>query len=180
MLTIQVPVTESFDDEKQEFVTTKWFQLDLEHSLASVSKWESKFEKPFLGKDEKTPEEALWYVIAMSVTPNTPRGIFAKLSKENTEEINNYISAKMTATWFREDPSSRGSQEVITSELIYYWMITLNIPFECQYWHLNRLLTLIQVCNRKNSPPKKRSRSEIAAERRKLNEQRMSAMRSSG
>lgn len=179
MLKLTVVIAEGYDEEKDEFVTAEAHELQLEHSLVSVSKWESHFEKPFLSGTDKSNEEMLWYIHAMS-SAEIPPEVFSKISPGNISDIQSYISAKMTATWFREEKATAFSKEVITAELIYYWMIGLGVPFECQYWHLNKLLTLIRVCNEKSKPPKKRSRAEIAEERRTLNEQRLKAMKSSG
>jgi hypothetical protein len=170
---------EKYDEVRQVFVHPHHYELKLEHSLVSVSKWEAFFEKPFLDGKEKTPEETLWYVEAMIVDPYVPPEVFPRLTQENFDEIEQYIKAKKTATWFTEKPESP-SKQVITSELIYYWMIALNIPFEAQYWHFNRLLTLIKVCDEKNQPPKKMNKREQAAERRRLNAERKARMGTSG
>lgn len=179
MLTIVVPEREYFDDNKNEFVHTKEVTLQLEHSLVSLSKWEAKWNKPFLSTNDKTDEEILDYIRCMTVTQNVDKSVYYRLSKENIEKINNYINLPMTATTFSDKNTSR-NKETITAEIVYYWMIALNIPFECQKWHLNRLLTLVKVCSIKNTPPKKMSRNEIFNRNRALNASRRKALGTKG
>lgn len=180
MLRIIVPGDEAFDDSDETFTTVGDVVLELEHSLVSLSKWESKFEKPFLGKEEKTSDEAIGYVIAMTLTPDIPDEIFKRLTEDNFKSINSYLDAKMTATWFSESSNRPDTGVVITAELIYYWMTVFQIPFECQHWHLNRLFTLIQICNIKQEKPKKMSRGDIAARNRELNAQRRKQLGTKG
>lgn len=172
MLTVVVPGVEMFDDSSQEFTTRGDVVLELEHSLVSLSKWESIFEKPFLGKEEKSTDEVIGYIKAMTLTPNVSDEVWEKLNEDNYQAINAYIDSKMTATWFNDQGKDSPNREVITAEVIYHWMITFQIPFECQHWHLNRLMTLIRVCNVKTTKPKKMSRSEIAAHNRAINAER--------
>jgi hypothetical protein len=184
MLTVRVILSEGFNNETQKFVPLETFELQFEHSLASLSKWESKFEKPFISGDPKNAEESLGYITCMTLTPDVPPGVFNSLfnkafNKAAIDEINNYINAKMTATWFGDQPPAP-SREVITAEIIYYWMVTFNIPFECEKWHLNRLFTLIRVCDQKNKPVKKLSHNELALRNRQLNEQRRALYNTSG
>ena len=169
MLQITIPASEQWDESKQEFVNTKEQALQLEHSLVSLSKWESKWCKSFFSKQEKTYEETLNYIQCMTLTQNVKPEVYNCLTQENIDQINEYIEAPMTATYFNKDEKSKGSNETITSELIYYWMIALNIPFECQKWHLNRLQALIEVCNRKNGTKKPMSKSELAKRNTELN-----------
>lgn len=181
MLTIVVPGQEFFDEATQQFINTPEITLELEHSLASLSKWESVWHKPFLGKGEKTTEETIGYVIAMTKTQNVPREVYDRLSNDNLQRINEYINAQMTATWFAETPHKGGSPEVITAEIVYYWMISLGIPLECEHWHFDRLITLIKVCNEKNSPQKKKmGRRELVEQRRMLNAQRKAQLKTTG
>jgi len=180
MLKLTVPGVESYDEEKEEFVEVGEVVLELEHSLVSLSKWESQYEKPFLGNSEKSTEEIIGYIKAMVVTPEVPEEIFSRLSEANMLEINDYIDAKMTATWFHEAPGAPATREVVTAELVYYWMVTFSIDWEAQYWHLNRLFTLIRVCNIKNAKPKKMSRAEVAARNRELNAQRKAQLGTKG
>ena len=179
MLYITIPGTEQWDELNQEFTYTKSQRLQLEHSLVSISKWESKWKKPFLTKDPKTTEETVDYIRCMTLTQNVSPEVYNNLTMNNVSEINDYIESPMTATFIHEQQQS-GRREIITSELIYYWMIALTIPFDCQKWHLNRLLTLIKICNIKNQPPRKRSRSEIMSQNAALNAARRKQLNSKG
>ena len=180
MITINVPANEAFDESTGEFIQTKATELQLEHSLISISKWESKWHKPFLSGTNKTMEETIDYIRCMALNRNVDPMVYRFLSDENIMTVNAYIEDTMTATWFSEDKSKSNSREVITSELIYYWMIALNIPFECEKWHLNRLLTLVKVCNIQNQPEKTMSKREVMSRNRMLNEQRRKAMNTKG
>ena len=180
MLTITVGATKSFDDETQLFTSEGGVELQLEHSLVSLSKWESMHEIPFLGPKPKTPEQLLSYIECMVLTENPPGNFLEKLSKENVEEIQAYIDRKMTATWFSEIQRQTGAQETITAELVYYWMTVFHIPFECETWHLNRLFTLIRICSLKQDKPKKMSRAEVAQRNRELNAQRKAQLGTRG
>lgn len=180
MLKIIVPGIELFDDERQVFITEDESVLELEHSLVSLSKWEETWEKPFLGDAKKTPEEILGYVQAMCVTPDVSPEVFRRLTEENVQAINNYVDAKMTATWFSSATGSAPSREIITSEIIYHWMFALKVPMECQNWHLSKLFTLIKVINEKRNPPKKMTQREIMEQNRRLNAQRRAELKTSG
>lgn len=181
MLQITIPLSpEAWDEAKEEFVPGESITLNLEHSLVSLSEWESKWCKPFLTKNEKTYEETLDYIKFMTVSPNVEPDVYEHLSMHNISQINKYIAAPMTATTFREDDKSKTSRKIVTSELIYYWMIALNIPFECQSWHLNRLLTLIRVCNEENKPRDKMSGNKLLERNAALNAARRKQLNTKG
>lgn len=180
MLTITVPGKEFFDERTNAFVEIKPAVLQLEHSLVSISKWESKWEKPFLSNQGLTMAETVDYVRCMTLTQHVDPYVYLALSKENLEEVRGYIDRKMSATWFSKEQNHSRSREVITSELIYYWMIAFNVPPEYQKWHLNRLLILLKICAIKSQPPKKMSKRDIMSRNRSLNAARRQAMNSKG
>jgi hypothetical protein len=182
MLQLKVVTGEGFDDSTSEFVESSFVILMLEHSLRSLSKWESKWCVPFLGTQTKTTEQVVDYVLMMVVSGEIPPEVLGVMTKDHFDAINAYINAPMTATTFNE-PKKPSNKETITAELIYYWMTALGIPFECQDWHLNKLLTLIKVCNIKNAPKDKSHGSltrQTAMDRRALNEQRRRQLGTSG
>lgn len=182
MLRISLRKREVFDEETLEFKTIEPRTLRLEHSLIALSKWESKWCKPFLTSSKtqkRTPEEMIDYIRCMSLDEIEPEDLLG-LTQSDLNKISEYISLPMTATTFRDDPNARPSREVVTAEIIYYWMITLGIPFECQKWHLNRLMTLIKVCSIKNAPEKKMSKKQMLSQRNALNSARRRQMNTRG
>ena len=179
MLQITINGSEYYDDNKQEVIYIKPQTITLEHSLVSISKWEAKWKKPFIGKT-KTPEEILDYVKCMTITQNVNPLLYYSLSDDNLKEINDYIEDPMTATWFSKTEEKSFNREIITSEVIYYQMIVFNIPVEFQKWHINRLLTLIKVCGEKQKSSKKMSKAEIMKRNRELNEKRRAMMNTKG
>lgn len=180
MLQITIPKGELWDEKNERFVYTKEQTLQLEHSLVSLSKWESKWCKPFISREPRTPEETIDYIRCMTLTQNVDPNCYLFLSMDQIKKINEYIELPMTATTFSKNPYEKPNREQITAELLYYSMIALNIPFECQKWHLNRLLTLIKVCNIKNTPPKKMSKSQILKNNASLNAARKQKLNTSG
>lgn len=185
MLTLIIPSQRMWNTQLEQFTYTKEYILSLEHSLVSISKWEAKWHKPFISDDKKTQEQTVDYIKFMTLTQNVNEEAYGLLTKENFDEISSYIENKMTATWFSEPPKSPSGppakKEIITSELIYYWMIALEIPFECQKWHLNRLLTLIKVCNAKaKSANKKTNKKDILTNNAELNAARRKKLGTSG
>lgn len=180
MLRIAIPGREIWDEKSENFIQIKGAVLQLEHSLVSLSKWESKWHKPFQGNEEKTFEEMTDYIRCMTLTQNVNPLVYTLIDEDIMKKVSDYIADPMTATWFSKDDKSPPSREIITAEIIYYWMITLNIPFECQKWHLNRLITLIRVCGAKNAPAKKMNRRQLAKRNAALNAARRKQLNSRG
>ena len=180
MLRIEIPGRDLYDESTSTFVSVKPEFLQLEHSLVSLSKWESKWRIPFLTKDNKTHEETMDYIKCMTITQNVDPKVYVGLPNETFQEVLSYIDAPMTATWFSDKQNTPPSREAVTAEIIYYWMISYNIPFECQKWHLNKLLTLIRVCGIKSQAPKKQPRGETLKQRAALNAARRSQLNTKG
>lgn len=173
MLELKVKGIDLYDEKTGEFHTTKDTVLQLEHSLIALSKWESKWHKPFLANEARTNEELMDYIRCMTISRNVDPAVYYSLTYENMKEIEAYMTDEMTATTFNDKGrKGRGRGQVITSELIYSWMVSLQIPFECEKWHINRLLTLIRVCNIENSPKKKMKGKDILKQNAQLNEAR--------
>lgn len=180
MLQIKIPAAEYYDSEKNLFINTKEQILNLEHSLLSISKWEQKWNKPFISSDRKTHEESKDYIKCMTLTQNVDPSVYDYIPNDVYKLVEEYIESPMTATTISSMKKTSPKKEVVTSEIIYYWMITFGIPFECQKWHLNRLLTLIKVCEIKSTPPKKMGRNEILSRNSSLNAARRAAMHTKG
>jgi hypothetical protein len=181
MFKLTIPAIEQWDEAKQEFVWSKETTLQLEHSLVSIAKWESKWCKPFLdNRQPKTDEETLDYIKCMTITQNVDPQIYNCITTQMLNDITAYIDAPMTATTFVDEKRGRNNGEIVTNEIIYHWMIALNIPDRFEKWHLNRLLTLIKVCNIKNQPSKKMSRRETMRNNTALNAARRQKFNSKG
>jgi len=180
MLTITIPKAKLLDDETQEFIYIEERTIKMEHSLLSISKWEAKWHKPFLSKEPMTDEQLIYYLKCMTITQNVPDNTYLYMPENVVNQIIAYINDPMTATKVPELPQKSGPRETPTSELIYYWMIELGIPWEAQTWHIKRLLTLIDVTNFKRTPPKQMSRSEIIRRNRELNAARRKTWNTKG
>lgn len=181
-LILKVPAQSGFDSDRNEFVEVKETTLQLEHSLISLKKWEQKYHKPFLDKEhDKTAEEWIYYVECMTMTQNVDPNVYKYMSMDTLRQITEYIEDPMTATWFSDSPQSKAKQnkEIVTAEIVYYWMIELNIPIQFEKWHLNQLLTLIRVINIKHDS-KKMGKKEQAMQRSALNAQRRAKAHSRG
>lgn len=182
MLRLVVQEEELFDETTSKFSIGSGFVLELEHSLFSLSKWESEYQKSFLSHPDKTRSETIGYIRCMVNSPTFSPEHLSRLTQSHLDQINEYIESKQSATTFGHLPERKGRNEVITSELIYYWMVAFNIPFECEHWHLNRLFALIRICNIKQSKGKRKKmpRHEFAARQRELNEQRRAQLGTTG
>lgn len=182
MLQITIPETEFYDEANNEFVTVRKQELQLEHSLISVSKWESKWHESFLTRKEPmTVEQSIDYIRCMTLNKNVDPRCYSVINQEILNQIDEYVNNPMTATTFNDrEGKGKKSRQIITSEIIYYWMTALQIPFECEKWHLNRLLTLVHVCDLKQQPSKKMSKSAAMQQQRSLNAARRSHMHSKG
>lgn len=180
MLQMTIDAKEFYDEANNEFVTVESQTIELEHSLLSLSLWESKWETPFLSDAPMTYEQQIDYIRCMTLTKNVKPEVYYALSYENINEVFNYIKRKMTATTINRIQHTPKSREIVTAELIYYWMVALQIPFECQTWHLNRLLMLIEVCSIKNQPPKKMGKKAIMSRNAQINAARRQAMNTKG
>lgn len=179
MLKLNINPVEIYDELIDEFIVKPGLSLILEHSLYTISKWESRWMKPFLGKNEKTDDELLDYIICMDVTETLTLDAVQRIHQTDLVRIMTYINSSMTATTFSTVDNGK-SNELITSELMYYWMIALQIPLDCEHWHVNRLMTLIKICNIKNSPNKKQNAQTMLANQRELNKQRRMQNNSTG
>lgn len=179
MLKLNIKPVEFYDDNLCEFITVPGLKLTLEHSLYTISKWESRWMKPFMGNNEKSDDEILDYILCMDITETLTIESIQNIQQVDLSRILTYINSNMSATTFNNSGSGK-SNEIVTSELIYYWMITLQIPLDCEHWHLNRLMTLIRICNIKNSPPKKQDKQAALSRQRELNKQRKMQNNSTG
>lgn len=177
MLKLLIDSFDVWDDNSQEFITYDKKTICLEHSLLSVSKWESIYKKPFLNESEKSPQEVIDYFKCMLID-ESDSVYLNNISDKDVQKIQEYIEDPMTASWVSGDTSR--DRSVITSELIYYWMVSAQIPFETERWHLNRLLMLIRIFGEKTNPSRKKSRAQIIEEQRRLNNERRAKLGTNG
>lgn len=187
MLTITVPEFEGFNESSQSFFKVKETTLQLEHSLISLKAWEQKWHKPFLGDrkgTEKSKEEVIDYIRCMTINKNNVDPlVYYVIPMKVMEQITNYIQDPMTATWFNDNETigmQKKKTEVVTAEIIYWWMIELGIPVEFEKWHLNTLLTLIRVISIKRDSANKKGKKMTSAERSALNARRRAMSKSRG
>lgn len=180
MLRITIPAIELWDERTQEFVGSKEQTLQLEHSLVSIQKWESRWNKAFLSKKGMSYDETVDYIRCMTLTQNVDPDVYNLITARHIDQVNEYIGKPMTATTFVEEKAGKKNSEVVTAEVIYYWMVALQIPPEYRKWHLNQLLSLIRVVNLKNTPPKKMRNRDITSQNAALNAARRKRLNSRG
>ncbi len=179
MLKLTVVLSEDFDEETSKIVK-QTIDIELEHSLASLSKWEEKWRIPLLSSQEKTEEQNIDYLRCMCLTPDVSPEVFYSLTVEQQTAIADYLDTQHTATWFSQQPQAR-SGEAITAELIYFWMSSFQIDWEAQYWNLSRLLTLVQVFSvKQDNKPKRQSSRAHQADMMKENARRRAELGSKG
>lgn len=180
MLELVIKPPELWDERNEEFINLEPVTIQVEHSLESLAAWESKWHKPFLGQDERSKEETIDYIKCMTLTPNVDPKIYDYLDNTAIKSVSKYIEDSMTATWFTNRKLPPASSEQVTAEIIYYWMIAFNVPFECAKWHLNRLLTLIRVCEAKSRKAEKIPRNEQLRSQTALNKARRQKYKTRG
>lgn len=180
MLRIDIPEREFFDEETERFGKIRATTLYLEHSLISISKWEAKWHIEFF-ESEKTLEQTMDYIACMVLNReiDDKAQVLKFLTEDDVKKINDYINNPMTATRIKDD-GRRGRTQKITSELIYCWMVQYQIPFECEKWHINRLIMLIRVISEENKPKKKMTKREIMAQNKALNAARKARLGTRG
>lgn len=172
-ITITIPAGQLYSESENRFYKVEETTVELEHSLVALSKWESKWHKPFLTKDQKTRAEVIDYFRCMCLTPSIEPLVFNAIKDREFVRIMKYIDDPMTATTITHHSSTkRGNTGTVTSELIYYWMGEYNISKECEWWHINRLFKLIEITSVKRQPEKKMSKRDIAAQNKSLNAMR--------
>lgn len=186
MITIHVSdhdKKEYWDPKKEEFITIpacRACDLKLEHSLIAISKWESEYHVPFISTEQKTPEQTLFYIKCMTINSGVPDNVYMNLNSDDIKSISDYINNPMTATTVSKIKEKRGSRQIVTNEVLYSWLVGLQIPWEVEKWHLNRLVTLIEVCDANNTPPKKMTKDEIIARNSELNRARRAKYNTKG
>lgn len=180
MLTITIPEKEYFDDRTSRFVKMEGGTFEIEHSLAAIAKWEALHGVAFLSSASKNVEDSLDYIRCMTITPGVNPDLYKRIDNKIMKEINSYIESKQTATTIRRIGAKKPNREIITAEVIYYWMIATGVPPEYDQWHLNKLLTLIEVCNAKTNPGTKMKKKDVFAQNRALNEARKAKFNTKG
>ena len=180
MLPLEIAGAEYWDEAKEEFISSPGTTLRLEHSLRSLKKWESKWKKPYLSQKDMTMEELIDYIRCMTLGPEKDPLVYQSLTFDQLVQIKDYINDPMTATTFREEENAPKNRSVTTAEILYYEMSELNIPYSCDTWHLNQLMTLIRVCAIKRAPKKKGRNKNAAQSRKNLNKQRQKKYGTSG